>query len=229
MAADPFYQHLNKHYTWHVVGQFAAIFLLGGWEGLIWAGCLRTVWVYHITWFVNSAAHAWGYQDYRTGAPWAGWGGAGGARCLAAAWPRAVPAAAEAAAATPPHPACRRASSHRLPADPCCTPCPTAARPAGDQSRNNWWVGLLGFGEGWHNNHHAFEFSARHGLEPYQYDMTWCAPARDRACLINCGADCLRGAASRRRRCCWLPQAAVAAAAPALASARAPPPRRARP
>ena len=36
---------------------------------------------------------------------------------------------------------------------------------AGDQSRNNWWVGLLGFGEGWHNNHHAFEFSARHGLE----------------------------------------------------------------
>ena len=37
--------------------------------------------------------------------------------------------------------------------------------PAGDQSRTNWWVGLLGFGEGWHNNHHAFEFSARHGLE----------------------------------------------------------------
>lgn len=32
------------------------------------AGCLRTVWVYHITWFVNSAAHAWGYQDYETGA-----------------------------------------------------------------------------------------------------------------------------------------------------------------
>lgn len=67
MAADPFYQHLKKHYTWHVVGQFAAIFLLGGWQALVWAGCLRTVWVYHITWFVNSAAHAWGYQDYRTG------------------------------------------------------------------------------------------------------------------------------------------------------------------
>ena len=44
---------------------------------------------------------------------------------------------------------------------------------AGDLSRNNWWVGLLAFGEGWHNNHHAFEFSARHGLEWWQVDMTW--------------------------------------------------------
>ena len=35
----------------------------------------------------------------------------------------------------------------------------------GDLSRNNWWIGILAFGEGWHNNHHAFEFSARHGLE----------------------------------------------------------------
>ena len=44
---------------------------------------------------------------------------------------------------------------------------------AGDLSRNNWWVGILAFGEGWHNNHHAFEFSARHGLEKLQFDMTW--------------------------------------------------------
>ena len=35
------------------------------------------------------------------------------------------------------------------------------------------WVGLLAFGEGWHNNHHAFEFSARHGLEWWQVDATW--------------------------------------------------------
>ncbi|KAJ0075920.1 hypothetical protein Patl1_34531 [Pistacia atlantica] len=27
--------------------------------------------------------------------------------------------------------------------------------------------------KGWHNNHHAFEFSARHGLEWWQVDMTW--------------------------------------------------------
>ena len=44
---------------------------------------------------------------------------------------------------------------------------------AGDLSRNNWLVGILAFGEGWHNNHHAFEFSARHGLEKRQFDMTW--------------------------------------------------------
>ncbi|CAI0396768.1 unnamed protein product [Linum tenue] len=51
------------------------------------------------------------------------------------------------------------------------------ARPwnTGDLSRNNWWVALLGFGEGWHNNHHAFKYSARHGLEWWQIDMTWYA------------------------------------------------------
>uniref|UniRef100_A0A7S1TEW7 Fatty acid desaturase domain-containing protein n=1 Tax=Compsopogon caeruleus TaxID=31354 RepID=A0A7S1TEW7_9RHOD len=43
----------------------------------------------------------------------------------------------------------------------------------GDLSMNNWWVGLLAFGEGWHNNHHAFEDSARHGLEWWQIDVTW--------------------------------------------------------
>jgi fatty-acid desaturase len=35
------------------------------------------------------------------------------------------------------------------------------------------WVAILAFGEGWHNNHHAFEFSARHGFEWWQYDVTW--------------------------------------------------------
>ena len=34
---------------------------------------------------------------------------------------------------------------------------------------------MLAFGEGWHNNHHAFEHSARHGLEWWQIDMTWYA------------------------------------------------------
>ncbi|EOA33140.1 hypothetical protein CARUB_v10016482mg [Capsella rubella] len=43
-----------------------------------------------------------------------------------------------------------------------------------DFSKNNWWVAILTLGEGWHNNHHAFEFSARHGLEWWQLDITWC-------------------------------------------------------
>ncbi|CAN0928116.1 Palmitoyl-monogalactosyldiacylglycerol delta-7 desaturase, chloroplastic [Linum grandiflorum] len=42
-----------------------------------------------------------------------------------------------------------------------------------DLSRNNWWVAVLTFGEGWHNNHHAFTYSARQGLEWWQIDMTW--------------------------------------------------------
>ena len=42
-----------------------------------------------------------------------------------------------------------------------------------DDSRNNWWVALLAFGEGWHNNHHAHPTSARHGLAWYEVDMNW--------------------------------------------------------
>jgi fatty-acid desaturase len=45
----------------------------------------------------------------------------------------------------------------------------------GDESRNNWWVALLTWGEGWHNNHHAFPFSARHGLRWFELDTTWFA------------------------------------------------------
>jgi fatty-acid desaturase len=42
-----------------------------------------------------------------------------------------------------------------------------------DDSRNNWWVALLTFGEGWHNNHHAHPSSARHGLAWYEFDPSW--------------------------------------------------------
>ena len=41
-----------------------------------------------------------------------------------------------------------------------------------DQSRNEWVVGLLAFGEGWHNNHHAFPRSAFHGLHWWQFDFS---------------------------------------------------------
>jgi stearoyl-CoA desaturase (delta-9 desaturase) len=42
-----------------------------------------------------------------------------------------------------------------------------------DESRNNLIFGLLGLGEGWHNNHHAFPRSARHGLSWWQVDLSW--------------------------------------------------------
>jgi fatty-acid desaturase len=44
-----------------------------------------------------------------------------------------------------------------------------------DNSTNLWWVGLLAYGEGWHNNHHAFQTSARHGLRWWEVDMTYWA------------------------------------------------------
>jgi stearoyl-CoA desaturase (delta-9 desaturase) len=45
---------------------------------------------------------------------------------------------------------------------------------SGDESRNNAVVGLLALGEGWHNNHHAFPSSARHGLRWWQIDIAYC-------------------------------------------------------
>jgi stearoyl-CoA desaturase (delta-9 desaturase) len=43
----------------------------------------------------------------------------------------------------------------------------------GERSRNLWWVALFSYGEGWHNNHHAFPSSARHGLRWWEVDVTY--------------------------------------------------------
>jgi stearoyl-CoA desaturase (delta-9 desaturase) len=42
-----------------------------------------------------------------------------------------------------------------------------------DESRNNPVFGFIGLGEGWHNNHHAFPTSARHGLRWWEFDATY--------------------------------------------------------
>lgn len=42
-----------------------------------------------------------------------------------------------------------------------------------DESRNNAVMGVLALGEGWHNNHHAFPTSARHGLSWWQVDVSY--------------------------------------------------------
>jgi stearoyl-CoA desaturase (delta-9 desaturase) len=41
-----------------------------------------------------------------------------------------------------------------------------------DESRNQWLVGYLALGEGWHNNHHAFPRNAFHGLRWWQFDVS---------------------------------------------------------
>jgi fatty-acid desaturase len=43
----------------------------------------------------------------------------------------------------------------------------------GEDSRNNWFVGLISNGEGWHNNHHADQRSAAHGHRWWELDVTY--------------------------------------------------------
>ncbi|EYU21651.1 hypothetical protein ABFS82_09G091900 [Erythranthe guttata] len=109
LEKQPFYKFLQTTYVFHPIALGALLYALGGFPYIVWGMGVRIVWVYHITWLVNSACHVWGKQAWNTG----------------------------------------------------------------DLSRNNWWVAMLAFGEGWHNNHHAFEYSARHGLEWWQIDFTW--------------------------------------------------------
>jgi stearoyl-CoA desaturase (delta-9 desaturase) len=43
----------------------------------------------------------------------------------------------------------------------------------GDDSRNNWLLAVFTMGEGWHNNHHAFQSSVRQGFRWWEYDPTY--------------------------------------------------------
>jgi stearoyl-CoA desaturase (delta-9 desaturase) len=97
----------------YLVGYFGTAIGLGGWQNglsmMCWGIGIRMVYVLHVTWFVNSATHIWGYRRYETT----------------------------------------------------------------DDSRNNWWVGLLAFGEGWHNNHHAYQRVASQGHRWWEIDVTY--------------------------------------------------------
>ncbi len=53
-----------------------------------------------------------------------------------------------------------------------------------DRSTNLWWVALLTYGEGWHNNHHAYQTSARHGLRWWEIDMTYLSIQVMKLCRI---------------------------------------------
>jgi stearoyl-CoA desaturase (Delta-9 desaturase) len=43
----------------------------------------------------------------------------------------------------------------------------------GDESRNNPWLAIVTMGEGWHNNHHAYQYSARQGFRWWEVDPTY--------------------------------------------------------
>ena len=112
---DPYYRWLNKNFLLLQIPLGAFLYWIGamnginGWSMVLWGIFVRLVFVYHVTWLVNSATHCWGTIEYESG----------------------------------------------------------------DNSRNNAWVAALTFGEGWHNNHHAFPNSALQGLQKGQIDLTW--------------------------------------------------------
>jgi sn-1 stearoyl-lipid 9-desaturase len=117
ISSDPFYRFCDACFF---PIQVAFGFLLfnvgervlgagGGWSFVLWGVFVRLAFVYHCTWFVNSATHMFGYKSHESG----------------------------------------------------------------DNSRNCWWVAVVTYGEGWHNNHHAYQYSARHGLQWWEVDPTW--------------------------------------------------------
>lgn len=85
------------------------LFLIGGWQWLIWGFFISTVVLFHATCFINSLAHLWGKRRYDTE----------------------------------------------------------------DESRNNWLLAIITFGEGWHNNHHKYPGSARQGFFWWEFDFTY--------------------------------------------------------
>ncbi len=69
-----------------------------------------------------------------------------------------------------------------------------------DRSRNQWTVGLLAMGEGWHNNHHAFPRSAVHGLDRWQLDVSaWVIAGLERIRLASDVQRITHEALSRKR------------------------------
>ncbi len=72
---DPVMRFINTFHFPLVLLTLAGIYGLGYWYGgpemalsfLVWGGILRTVYVWHVTWLINSATHLWGYRNYESG------------------------------------------------------------------------------------------------------------------------------------------------------------------
>ncbi|KAK9164586.1 hypothetical protein Syun_005488 [Stephania yunnanensis] len=105
-----FYRFMRRTYLLHPIALGILLYKLGGMPFVAWGMGVRTVWLLHVTFLVNSACHIWGRRDWNTR----------------------------------------------------------------DLSKNNWLVALFTFGEGWHNNHHAFEFSATFRQKWWEVDFGWC-------------------------------------------------------
>ena len=73
LIKDPYYRFLNKNFLLLQIPLGATLFVIGqstgagGWAMVLWGIPLRLVFVYHITWLVNSATHCWGSIAYESG------------------------------------------------------------------------------------------------------------------------------------------------------------------
>lgn len=111
LARDPFYLWLDKYFLLLQIPLAVGLYLLGGWSFIIWGMCVKSVLLWHSTWFINSVTHMWGYRTFETN----------------------------------------------------------------DNSRNLWWAAIVTYGEGWHNNHHAYPNVAKAGWRWWEVDVTWWA------------------------------------------------------
>ncbi|MEM0925492.1 MAG: acyl-CoA desaturase [Planctomycetota bacterium] len=69
-----------------------------------------------------------------------------------------------------------------------------------DDSRNNWFVAIIAYGEGWHNNHHAHPRMAKHGHKWWEFDITWQAIKALRAVGLVWDVVDYRTAAEKKER-----------------------------
>lgn len=122
LAKFPEIKFLNRAYAPILLLQAVLLYILGeilnayfpglgtnGFQVLVWSVFISTVFLWHITFCINSICHVFGKKRYKFT----------------------------------------------------------------DQSRNNWFVALFSFGEGWHNNHHMYGWSARNGFKWYEYDVSY--------------------------------------------------------
>jgi sn-2 palmitoyl-lipid 9-desaturase len=109
LLKQPFYRWLDKYFLLLQIPLALLLYALGGWSFVIYGIVVRSVLLWHSTWFVNSATHTWGYRNFD----------------------------------------------------------------ADDNALNLWWVSIVTYGEGWHNNHHKYPNVAKSGYHWWEIDVTW--------------------------------------------------------
>jgi len=61
---DPYYRWLNRYFLIPQVLLGLLLFVLGGWSFVIYGIFVRSVFLWHSTWLINSATHVWGYRNF---------------------------------------------------------------------------------------------------------------------------------------------------------------------